>query len=152
MLPTCAQEELFWLTLVRFSSVGSAPATKTEPSVQLGSSPLSCLRSVFIISDTVIDLFYLLTLVALKESFHHNRLIVLLITMMIVLPVQDENKEIALGTSKLNYLDPRITVAWYVSSAVCVFLCLLKLGGLMTVYICCLSFPVQVALLYEFYL
>ena len=27
-------------------------------------------------------------------------------------PFQEENKEIALGTSKLNYLDPRITVAW----------------------------------------
>lgn len=26
--------------------------------------------------------------------------------------LQEENKEIALGTSKLNYLDPRITVAW----------------------------------------
>lgn len=25
---------------------------------------------------------------------------------------KEENKEIALGTSKLNYLDPRITVAW----------------------------------------
>ena len=25
---------------------------------------------------------------------------------------QQENKEIALGTSKLNYLDPRISVAW----------------------------------------
>ena len=25
---------------------------------------------------------------------------------------QEENKDIALGTSKLNYLDPRITVAW----------------------------------------
>ncbi|KAA3676258.1 DNA topoisomerase I [Paragonimus westermani] len=25
---------------------------------------------------------------------------------------RDENKEIALGTSKLNYLDPRITIAW----------------------------------------
>lgn len=25
---------------------------------------------------------------------------------------KDENKEIALGTSKLNYLDPRISVAW----------------------------------------
>ena len=25
---------------------------------------------------------------------------------------QEENKEIALGTSKLNYLDPRISVAW----------------------------------------
>lgn len=25
---------------------------------------------------------------------------------------RDENKEIALSTSKLNYLDPRITVAW----------------------------------------
>jgi DNA topoisomerase-1 len=29
---------------------------------------------------------------------------------------KDENKEIALGTSKLNYLDPRISVAWYVKS------------------------------------
>ena len=26
--------------------------------------------------------------------------------------LQEENKEIALGTSKLNYLDPRITVSW----------------------------------------
>ena len=26
--------------------------------------------------------------------------------------LQDENKDIALGTSKLNYLDPRISVAW----------------------------------------
>uniref|UniRef100_A0A183DMJ7 Topo_C_assoc domain-containing protein n=1 Tax=Gongylonema pulchrum TaxID=637853 RepID=A0A183DMJ7_9BILA len=25
---------------------------------------------------------------------------------------KDENKQIALGTSKLNYLDPRISVAW----------------------------------------
>ena len=25
---------------------------------------------------------------------------------------KDENKDIALGTSKLNYLDPRISVAW----------------------------------------
>jgi DNA topoisomerase I len=25
---------------------------------------------------------------------------------------RDENKDIALGTSKLNYLDPRISVAW----------------------------------------
>lgn len=25
---------------------------------------------------------------------------------------KEENKEIALGTSKLNYLDPRISVAW----------------------------------------
>jgi DNA topoisomerase I len=29
---------------------------------------------------------------------------------------REENKEIALGTSKLNYLDPRISVAWYVSN------------------------------------
>ncbi|KAH3774185.1 hypothetical protein DPMN_175559 [Dreissena polymorpha] len=28
---------------------------------------------------------------------------------------KEENKEIALGTSKLNYLDPRISVAWYVN-------------------------------------
>lgn len=27
---------------------------------------------------------------------------------------KEENKQIALGTSKLNYLDPRISVAWYV--------------------------------------
>ena len=27
---------------------------------------------------------------------------------------KEENKTIALGTSKLNYLDPRISVAWYV--------------------------------------
>ena len=28
---------------------------------------------------------------------------------------REENKDIALGTSKLNYLDPRISVAWFVS-------------------------------------
>lgn len=27
---------------------------------------------------------------------------------------KEENKQIALGTSKLNYLDPRISIAWYV--------------------------------------
>lgn len=26
--------------------------------------------------------------------------------------LRDENKEVALGTSKINYMDPRITVAW----------------------------------------
>lgn len=30
---------------------------------------------------------------------------------------KDENKTIALGTSKLNYLDPRISVAWWVKLA-----------------------------------
>lgn len=30
---------------------------------------------------------------------------------------KEENKQIALGTSKLNYLDPRISVAWYVLTA-----------------------------------
>lgn len=29
---------------------------------------------------------------------------------------KEENKQIALGTSKLNYLDPRISVAWYLLS------------------------------------
>ena len=29
-----------------------------------------------------------------------------------VISPQQENKEIALGTSKLNYLDPRISVSW----------------------------------------
>jgi len=33
---------------------------------------------------------------------------------------REENKQIALGTSKLNYLDPRISVAWYLN------LCLLS--------------------------
>ena len=26
--------------------------------------------------------------------------------------LQDDNKEVSLGTSKINYMDPRITVAW----------------------------------------
>ena len=26
--------------------------------------------------------------------------------------IRDENKEVALGTSKINYMDPRISVAW----------------------------------------
>lgn len=25
---------------------------------------------------------------------------------------QDDNKQVALGTAKINYMDPRITVAW----------------------------------------
>lgn len=25
---------------------------------------------------------------------------------------RDDNKEVSLGTSKINYMDPRITVAW----------------------------------------
>lgn len=28
------------------------------------------------------------------------------------LSLRDQNKEVALGTSKINYMDPRITVAW----------------------------------------
>ena len=44
-----------------------------------------------------------------KESFT----IVKFVTLTRVADVfQEENKEIALGTSKLNYLDPRISVAW----------------------------------------
>jgi DNA topoisomerase-1 len=35
---------------------------------------------------------------------------------------KEENKEIALGTSKLNYLDPRISVAWYVKQ-LCLCVC-----------------------------
>lgn len=37
---------------------------------------------------------------------------VLLFYIMALYFSQEENKEIALGTSKLNYLDPRISVAW----------------------------------------
>jgi len=33
---------------------------------------------------------------------------------------KEDGKDIALGTSKLNYLDPRITVAWSVVSKVIV--------------------------------
>lgn len=32
---------------------------------------------------------------------------------------REENKQIALGTSKLNYLDPRISVAWSVDVHIC---------------------------------
>lgn len=32
---------------------------------------------------------------------------------------REENKQIALGTSKLNYLDPRISVAWSVELLKC---------------------------------
>ena len=40
-----------------------------------------------------------------------------------VFAFQDENKEIALGTSKLNYLDPRISIAWYVQLLNCSLTC-----------------------------
>jgi len=32
--------------------------------------------------------------------------------MEIRLKMKDDNKTVALGTSKINYMDPRITVAW----------------------------------------
>lgn len=35
---------------------------------------------------------------------------------------RDENKTIALGTSKLNYLDPRISVAWLVCLSLILYL------------------------------
>lgn len=42
---------------------------------------------------------------------------------------REENKQIALGTSKLNYLDPRISVAWYLcGTAEAVYLCLSTLN------------------------
>lgn len=36
---------------------------------------------------------------------------------------REENKQIALGTSKLNYLDPRISVAWSVHAHTCSYVC-----------------------------
>lgn len=42
---------------------------------------------------------------------------------------REENKQIALGTSKLNYLDPRISVAWYLcDTAEDIYLCLSATG------------------------
>lgn len=35
-----------------------------------------------------------------------------LVKLRVLATDRDENKTIALSTSKLNYLDPRITVAW----------------------------------------
>lgn len=46
---------------------------------------------------------------------------------------REENKQIALGTSKLNYLDPRISVAWYLcGTAEAVYLCLLTTNNYLT--------------------
>jgi DNA topoisomerase I len=36
---------------------------------------------------------------------------------------KEDNKTVALGTSKLNYCDPRITIAWCVSNGVWVMVC-----------------------------
>ena len=36
----------------------------------------------------------------------------------IKLKMKDDNKTVALGTSKINYMDPRITVAWCKSNEV----------------------------------
>lgn len=38
--------------------------------------------------------------------------------------LKDDNKTVALGTAKINYMDPRITVAW--CKKVCVFVCVLR--------------------------
>lgn len=32
--------------------------------------------------------------------------------------MKDDNKTVALGTSKINYMDPRITVAWCKSNEI----------------------------------
>lgn len=42
------------------------------------------------------------------------------------LQVKEDLKTVALGTSKINYLDPRITVAWYV--AVYPVLCIIMMS------------------------
>ncbi|CAG5135291.1 unnamed protein product, partial [Candidula unifasciata] len=47
-----------------------------------------------------------------KKKKHLARLEEGLTRMEVQATDKDENKEIALGTSKLNYLDPRISVAW----------------------------------------
>lgn len=54
---------------------------------------------------------------------------------------RDENKTIALGTSKLNYLDPRISVAWSVfksqlANIVCLYLTYLGFYSFSFVYRC----------------
>ena len=44
--------------------------------------------------------------------YTHNILHYTNYTIHSLFPLQDENKTISLGTSKLNYLDPRISVQW----------------------------------------
>ena len=36
----------------------------------------------------------------------------MLVLLLVLLQSKEELKTVALGTSKINYLDPRITVAW----------------------------------------
>ena len=46
------------------------------------------------------------------ECVNETRICLTILNLNCILIFQEENKEIALGTSKLNYLDPRISVAW----------------------------------------
>ena len=49
----------------------------------------------------------------MRESFHpKNEVQQINVTLSLQAVDKEENKTIALGTSKLNYLDPRISVAW----------------------------------------
>lgn len=61
---------------------------------------------------------------------------------------REENKQIALGTSKLNYLDPRISVAWLVQKKLS--LCKVKLETTLQDVRFVLQFPYETlaALLY----
>ncbi|RWS14571.1 DNA topoisomerase 1-like protein [Dinothrombium tinctorium] len=57
---------------------------------------------------------------------------------------KDENKQIALGTSKLNYLDPRISVAWWVYRV-----CLLFHAQVYLLKIRCKKFDVPIERVYN---
>lgn len=54
---------------------------------------------------------------------------------------REENKQIALGTSKLNYLDPRISVAWWDDVFVGCAVKVLRIYALLILTSCFFLFP-----------
>jgi len=58
------------------------------------------------------NIYYLNRIAAGKKEKQLEKLKEQLMKLEVQATDREENKEIALGTSKLNYLDPRISVAW----------------------------------------
>lgn len=63
-------------------------------------------------SQTMMPSFYLSARLVERKKAAVKRCEDQLLRMELQATDREENKQIALGTSKLNYLDPRITVAW----------------------------------------
>lgn len=72
-----------------------------------------CVWCLFLTSPSLHSLFFVSVRAVEVKRKAVQRIEEQLMKLQVQATDREENKQIALGTSKLNYLDPRISVAWY---------------------------------------